>query len=127
MAVLIIGGLVSMVTNGMDNFQTGQVFYSNSDRFKKRVVVVVDVVSVDFPGFDQLENLRPFSAAGVAVLAFNGGFAYDGWNQLNFITEEIKDPMKNLPRSIFIGMLLTVVIYSVDHHVESTHWLCTSP
>ena len=68
---------------------------------------------MDFPGFDQLENLRPFSAAGVAVLAFNGGFAYDGWNQLNFITEEIKDPMKNLPRSIFIGMLLTVVIYSV--------------
>ena len=122
MAVLIIGGLVSMVTNGMDNFQTG--FDCNSDRFKKKRVVVV---SVDFPGFDQLENLRPFSAAGVAVLAFNGGFAYDGWNQLNFITEEIKDPMKNLPRSIFIGMLLTVVIYSVDHHVESTHWLCTSP
>ena len=93
-------------------FSNRSSFYSNSDRFKKRVVVVVDVVSVDFPGFDQLENLRPFSAAGVAVLAFNGGFAYDGWNQLNFITEEIKDPMKNLPRS-------------VDHHVESTH--CTSP
>jgi len=86
MAVLIIGGLVSMVTNGMDNFQTG---------------------------FDQLENLRPFSAAGVAVLAFNGGFAYDGWNQLNFITEEIKDPMKNLPRSIFIGMPLIMVIYTL--------------
>ena len=28
MAVLIIGGLVSMATNGMDNFQTGQKFYS---------------------------------------------------------------------------------------------------
>ena len=26
MAVLIIGGIVSIVTNGMDNFQTGQVF-----------------------------------------------------------------------------------------------------
>jgi L-type amino acid transporter 9 len=86
MAVLIIGGLVSMVTNGMDNFQTG---------------------------FDQLENLRPLSTAGIAVLAFNGGFAYDGWNQLNFITEEIKDPMKNLPRSIFIGMPLIMVIYTL--------------
>jgi len=86
MAVLIIGGLVSMATNGMGNFQTG---------------------------FDQLDNLRPFSAAAIAVLAFNGGFAYDGWNQLNFITEEIKDPMKNLPRSIFIGMPLIMVIYTL--------------
>ena len=102
MAVLIIGGLVSMVTNGMDNFQTGRVFIPILIALKKGVVVVVDVVSVDFPGFDQLENLRPFSAAGVAVLAFNGGFAYDGWNQLNFITEEIKDPMKNLPRLLLM-------------------------
>ena len=30
---------------------------------------------------------KPISVAGFAVLAFNGGFTYDGWNQLNFITE----------------------------------------
>ena len=69
-------------------------------------------VIADFPGFDQLDNLRPFSAAAIAVLAFNGGFAYDGWNQLNFITEEIKDPMKNLPRSFFIRMSLIIVFFT---------------
>ena len=60
------------------------------------------VSSVSSPGFNQLDNLRPLSAASIAVLAFNGGFAYDGWNQLNFITEEIKDPMKNLPRLVLM-------------------------
>ena len=60
------------------------------------------VSSVSSPGFNQLDNLRPLSAASIAVLAFNGGFAYDGWNQLNFITEEIKDPMKNLPRLLLM-------------------------
>ena len=93
LAVLIIGGLVSMATNGFGNFESGLDSVCN----KKK-----QVSSVSSPGFNQLDNLRPLSAASIAVLAFNGGFAYDGWNQLNFITEEIKDPMKNLPRLLLM-------------------------
>jgi L-type amino acid transporter 9 len=55
--------------------------------------------------------LKTFSFVTFGQLIFNGAFAFDGWNQLNFITEEIKDPMKNLPRSILIGLPLIVVLY----------------
>uniref|UniRef100_A0A3P8RVM1 b(0,+)-type amino acid transporter 1 n=1 Tax=Amphiprion percula TaxID=161767 RepID=A0A3P8RVM1_AMPPE len=50
-----------------------------------------------------------FGAIGLAF--YNGLWAYDGWNQLNFITEELKDPYRNLPLAIIIGIPLVSVCY----------------
>jgi amino acid transporter len=45
-------------------------------------------------------------------LSFYGGlFAYAGWNYLNMITQELKDPYTNLPRAIYIGLPLVTIIY----------------
>ncbi|XP_041840936.1 b(0,+)-type amino acid transporter 1 isoform X2 [Melanotaenia boesemani] len=52
------------------------------------------------------------SSVGAIGLAFyNGLWAYDGWNQLNYITEELKDPFRNLPLAILIGIPLVTVCY----------------
>ncbi|XP_046458061.1 b(0,+)-type amino acid transporter 1-like [Daphnia pulex] len=49
---------------------------------------------------------------GTIATAFYGGlWSYDGWNNLNFITEEIKNPYVNLPRAIMIGIPLVTVCY----------------
>ncbi|KAM8876802.1 b(0,+)-type amino acid transporter 1 [Synchiropus picturatus] len=50
-----------------------------------------------------------FGAIGLAF--YNGLWAYDGWNQLNFITEELKNPYRNLPLAILIGIPLVSVCY----------------
>lgn len=47
----------------------------------------------------------------IAIAFYNGLWAYDGWNNLNFITEELKQPEKNLPRCIMIGIPLTTIAY----------------
>ncbi|CAG5121847.1 unnamed protein product, partial [Candidula unifasciata] len=47
----------------------------------------------------------------VAIAFYNGLWAFDGWNSLNFITEELKNPTQNLPRAIMIGIPLTTVCY----------------
>ncbi|KAL7016448.1 hypothetical protein ACKWTF_010030 [Chironomus riparius] len=47
----------------------------------------------------------------LALSFYSGLFAYNGWNYLNFIIEELKDPVKNLPRAIAISCTLVTVVY----------------
>ncbi|KAL0271841.1 UNVERIFIED_CONTAM: hypothetical protein PYX00_008808 [Menopon gallinae] len=47
----------------------------------------------------------------VAVAFYSGIFCYSGWNYLNFMTEELKNPYVNLPRAIYISLPLVTVVY----------------
>ncbi|XP_077420023.1 b(0,+)-type amino acid transporter 1 isoform X1 [Vanacampus margaritifer] len=54
---------------------------------------------------------KSVSAGGIGLAFYNGLWAYDGWSQLNFITEELKNPFRNLPLAILIGIPLVAVCY----------------
>lgn len=47
-----------------------------------------------------------FGAALIPIL-----FAYGGWQQANYVAEEIRDPKRMLPRSLIAGTLVVVVVY----------------
>ncbi|XP_053974275.1 Y+L amino acid transporter 2 [Hylaeus anthracinus] len=47
----------------------------------------------------------------IAVAFYSGIFSYSGWNYLNFMTEELKDPYVNLPRAIYISLPLVTFVY----------------
>ena len=51
-------------------------------------------------------SIAPFGLALVSVL-----WAYDGWADLAFISGEVKDPARNLPRALIYGTIAVVVIY----------------
>jgi len=60
------------------------------------------------PNFDHSywHQFTAFIAATTGALA-----AYDGWNNLGFIGGEIREPQKNIPRGLMLGMLLCIVLY----------------
>ncbi|XP_049975220.1 B(0,+)-type amino acid transporter 1 [Alexandromys fortis] len=51
------------------------------------------------------------SVGAISLAFYNGLWAYDGWNQLNYITEELRNPYRNLPMAIVIGIPLVTVCY----------------
>ncbi|XP_012266742.1 b(0,+)-type amino acid transporter 1 isoform X2 [Athalia rosae] len=60
--------------------------------------------------FDTVASLN---VGRLATAFYTGLWAYDGWNNLNYVTEEIKDPSRNLPRSIMIGIPLVTLCYAL--------------
>ena len=51
-------------------------------------------------------GMAGFMAALVAAL-----WAYDGWNDLNMVSEEIQRPEKTIPMALIFGVLLVAVLY----------------
>ncbi|MDB6021061.1 MAG: amino acid permease [Pedosphaera sp.] len=46
------------------------------------------------------------------VAAMQGAFwAYDGWNKITYIAGEVKEPQRNIPLGLGIGMLIVIAIY----------------
>lgn len=55
-----------------------------------------------------MELLTAFGLALVAVL-----WAYEGWHTVTFSAGEFKNPVRDLPRALFLGTLAIVVIYAM--------------
>jgi basic amino acid/polyamine antiporter, APA family len=47
----------------------------------------------------------------MASTIINSLFSADAWNNVTFIAGEIKEPKKNIPRSLFLGTLIVTILY----------------
>ena len=59
---------------------------------------------------DTMANTK-YSLGYLSEAFYTGVFSYAGWNYLNFMTEELIEPEKNLPRAIMISMPLVTGVY----------------
>jgi APA family basic amino acid/polyamine antiporter len=67
-----------------------------------------------------------FNPAGISITAVISGFAialiavawaFDGWNNINFVAGEIRNPQKNIPRALIWGTVITTVIYALVNYI----------
>jgi APA family basic amino acid/polyamine antiporter len=51
---------------------------------------------------------------GAIILALSGAFwAYDGWNNITYLGAEVKQPQRNIPRALIIGVGFVIIVYTL--------------
>ncbi|XP_066498564.1 b(0,+)-type amino acid transporter 1 [Hoplias malabaricus] len=78
------------------------------------VIVIAGVVLLIQGNTANLQNT--FEGTNPSISAIGMAFyqclwSYDGWNNLNYVTEELKRPEVNLPRAIMIAIPMVTVLY----------------
>jgi APA family basic amino acid/polyamine antiporter len=86
------------------------------------VIKIVALVAVGLLGpvfgHGDFGQLRPLvsDASKISLLAFGAAlspvlFSYLGWNSSIYVASEIRNPGRNVPRSLFLGLAICAVVY----------------
>ena len=88
---------------------------------KIAAMAVIVVLAFTLPNVGSAANLSAAAPnthlAGLALFAavaaaLQGAFwAYDGWNNITYIAGEVRNPQRNIPRGLIIGMAIIIAVY----------------
>jgi basic amino acid/polyamine antiporter, APA family len=68
-------------------------------------------------------DIKQVISPAFAVSLVYVSFAYSGWNSAAYITHQIKDPVKNLPKILITGTLIVMILYTLLNYI----FLYTAP
>jgi basic amino acid/polyamine antiporter, APA family len=97
-AIIILGLYVGFQTDVLSNNFTNMWEASKTALNQDGTITVTKLAGIALLG-----------AMGATII--NSLFSSDAWNNVTFIAAEIKEPKKNIPRSLFLGTLIVTVIY----------------
>ncbi|MEO7923204.1 MAG: amino acid permease [Chitinophagaceae bacterium] len=115
LAIVLVGALTWL---NVRSVKAGSYFQVIST-FMKMAVIAALVFGIFFSGhgsfqnFFQAEHPKQGGALFSGIIAALTGafFAYDGWVNITFIAGEIKQPQRNIPKSLFTGVIACIIVY----------------
>lgn len=91
---------------------------------KIAAIVVFCVLALMFVDLPQPVAFLPtagdtalITSAAFAVALIYVSYAYSGWNAATYLSSELEDPQRNLPRILFIGTALVTLLYIALNYV----------
>lgn len=93
-----------------------QDFFAAAKLLALALIIIIGFVKIGLGGTDGLLPEKAFEGSkydfgSIGLALYSGLFAYGGWNYLNFVTEEMIEPYKNLPRAIIISLPIVAIVY----------------
>lgn len=91
-----------------------QIFFTASKVIAILIIIIGGFVHLAKGGSQEFQDSfsgTSNSPSDIALSFYSAMWAYDGWNTLNYLTEELKDPYRNLPRANTAGVLLVTCLY----------------
>jgi basic amino acid/polyamine antiporter, APA family len=115
LAVLLV---MLLTTLNYLSVKAGSAFQMIST-FIKIIVIAALIVGIFFSGKGEIAHFvqadHPKEGWGLLsgiIVAMTGAFyAYDGWINVTFIAGEIKQPQKNIPKSLAAGVFACILVY----------------
>ncbi len=133
LAIALICFLTWINSRGIENGKKIQTFFTSTKLIALLALIVLgigiglktDTLTINFINMWDAVTLTKNDAgdwiansvSGMALILVLGTaiigslFSSDAWNNVTFIAGEIKDPRKNIPRSLLMGTLIVTVIY----------------
>lgn len=93
-----------------------QDFFAAAKLLALALIIIIGFVKIGLGGTERLLPEYAFEGSkyefgSIGLALYSGLFAYGGWNYLNFVTEEMIEPYKNLPRAIIISLPIVAIVY----------------
>src|SRR2546430_2093167 len=116
--VVAVASIVGLTVLNSLGVRLGAVTQNVLTLTKIGLVIVLIVVGFVLPG-GSVANLAPLwsdaplgkqiASFGVALVAVL--WAYDGWIEVTYVGSEVKDPERNMPRSIILSTFIAIALY----------------
>jgi len=102
------------------------ILQNSTTIFKLLVILLIIVCGFFIPSVENAydwSNLwkKEVLLPGFAVSFVYVTFSYSGWNAASYIAEEIKSPLKNIPKALITGTILVSILYVLLNLVFLKH------
>ncbi|MGE0567469.1 MAG: APC family permease, partial [Bacteroidia bacterium] len=121
--ILAIVVIITVAVFQSMNYSIGNNFQKLFTAFKVLVILIFIILGLNTSkqsGIEFLPSNNSFCSifsSGFAISLIYVTYAYSGWNAATYITGEIVNPKKTIPRVLLIGTLVVLTIYTLLNYV----------